>query len=346
MLKVSVIGAGSFGTVLASIAAQNCQHVTWWMRNQEQVQHIKTHRVNPSYFSETKIPKNIKVTSDLNEAVEKSQLIVIAIPSANFIDVVKKIVPKLHAETVIVSATKGMESKSFQTMSQLLESELLAHAKTNHVGILSGPNLASEILAQDLTASVLASKYQDVYGRAAEVLETAYFRLYFNADVIGIELCGALKNIYAIASGLMDALEMGSNTKSMFITRSLAEMSRLCVPMGANPMTFLGLAGIGDLIATCTSSLSRNYSLGYSLGKGKSLQETLSTLNQVAEGVNTLSTVYNKSQKEHIDMPLVKGLYDIVFSNQAPASFAKALMQIHHNKDVEHPFTANSLHIV
>jgi glycerol-3-phosphate dehydrogenase (NAD(P)+) len=340
MQQVSVLGAGSFGTVLANIASSHVKCVNWWMRDDKQVSEIQKTKQNKRYLPDYPLADNIYPSTDLATSVKGSELIIIAIPSSGYRKLIKQLVEHIAQDAIIISATKGIDIISFQTMSQLLSTQLQNSGLTNKIGVLSGPNLAKEIAGKHLTASVIASRNTSVFHAATTCLRSDFFRLYSNTDVLGVELCGALKNIYAIAAGLMDALDMGDNSKSMFLTRSLAEMSRFCVPLGADPMTFLGLAGIGDLMATCASSLSRNYSVGYSLGKGLNLNEILAQMNQVAEGVNTLAAVHKQAQLSNIAMPLASGLAHIIFDKASVNTFADALMQTEHQDDVEYSFTA------
>ena len=215
-------------------------------------------------------------------------------------------------------------------------SEILKEEVSNiRIGVLSGPNLAKEIVAKAPTATVIASEDDDLCQVIQKILHSDYFRVYANHDIYGVELAGALKNIYAIVTGMGAALGMGENTKSLLITRSLAEMSRFAVTLGANPMTFLGLAGVGDLVATCTSTLSRNFQVGFALGKGQSLADIEAQLGQVAEGINTLQQVRTKAKALGVYMPLVDGLYKIIFEGCAVSELAKGMMLRKQKTDVE-----------
>ena len=216
-------------------------------------------------------------------------------------------------------------------MSEILQEEI----PQCRIGVLSGPNLAAEIVNRDLTATVIASEDPEVRTSVQNLLGCEYFRVYANADMYGVELAGALKNIYAIVAGLGSALGMGENAKAMLITRGMAEMSRFAVSLGANPMTFLGLAGVGDLIVTCTSSKSRNFRIGYAIGKGKPLEEAAAELGQVAEGIYTLKLVRDKSEAMGIQMPLVRGLHEILYGNASVKAVINGLMTAAQNSDVE-----------
>ena len=232
---------------------------------------------------------------------------------------------------MVVSTTKGMESGSNKLMSQVLGEELTEVS----IGVMSGPNLAKELAAREITGTVIASEDESLTRCIQDLLQCAYFRVYAGSDVYGVELAGALKNVYAIVAGLAAALGVGHNTISMLITRSLAEMSRYAVREGADPLTFLGLAGVGDLFVTCTSPLSRNYRVGFELGKGRDLNEVVAELGQVAEGVNTLRLLKQQSEALDIYMPLVNGLYGIIYEGKTVSDVIGGMMWAEQNRDVE-----------
>ncbi|HSH47539.1 MAG TPA: NAD(P)H-dependent glycerol-3-phosphate dehydrogenase, partial [Halomonas sp.] len=245
-LKVAVLGGGSFGTALASMAADNGFEVRQWLRDEALAAQINREHRNARYLPDYAINPAVTASTDIAEVVTGAGLVLVAIPSKAFRDVVRKARPWLQAEQILVSTTKGIEEDGFRLMSQVLEEETGA----THVGVLSGPNLASEVAEKQLTATVIASEDPLTRTRVQQALSCSYFRVYASNDRYGVELGGALKNIYAIAAGMAAALGMGENTRSMLMTRALAEMSRFAVAQGANPMTFLGLAGVGDLIVT------------------------------------------------------------------------------------------------
>jgi glycerol-3-phosphate dehydrogenase (NAD(P)+) len=328
---VTIIGGGSFGTALANIAARNGYRVQFWMRNAEQVEDITQNRVNSRYMPNYRLNSRITATSDLASAVTKANVIFIAVPSASFRGVLQQMKPHLNSQQILISTTKGIEAETFKLMSQILQEE----TGSDLVGVLSGPNLAKEIAKRAITGSVVASQSTVVIETIKQVLTSDSFRVYANSDMYGVELGGALKNIYAIAAGLGAALRMGENTRSMLITRSLAEMSRFAVHMGANPLTFLGLAGVGDLVATCMSPLSRNYRVGFTLGRGLSLEDAIAELGEVAEGVNTLKLVKQKADELNVTMPIVTGLYEIVFNQGVVKKVVKRLMLAEQTTDVE-----------
>ncbi len=329
--QVAVLGGGSFGTVIANILADAGINTFLWMRRQEAVDEILTTHENSYYLPNIKLNKNIKPTTNLHEAITDSDIIFISIPSKHFLGVVREIKDYVTRDQILVSCTKGIESEGFRLMSQILRDET-GLAK---VGVLSGPNLAKEIAERKLTGTVIASDNMLVRNTVQEALSCSYFRVYVNSDMYGVELGGALKNIYAIASGMASALGMGENTKSMLITRSIAEMSRFAHYMGANPLTFLGLAGVGDLFVTCSSPLSRNFQLGQMLADGLTLIDATKKLKQTAEGINTVRLVKHKADELGIYMPIVSGLYKLMFEDKKVNEIVQDLMLGEKNSDVE-----------
>jgi len=333
--KISVIGGGSFGTVISNIAAENGNDVSFWMRNEAQVEQLNRTRENSQYLPNYLLNERIVATSDMAAAVKDSSLIFVAVPSASFRQVVRGMVPHIPKDTVLVSTTKGIESGSFDMMTQILNQE----APKAKVGVLSGPNLAVEIAKKDLTGTVIASPDEQVRKLVKSALKSKYFRVYANNDMFGVELGGSLKNIYAIIAGIAAALGMGHNTNSMLVTRALTEMARFGKELGADPMTFLGLAGVGDLVVTCSTPLSRNYRIGLALGKGTPLEEAVAELGQVAEGVNTVKLVQEKAEELGVYMPLASGLYKIIYENDSLENIISSLMLSEQALDVE--FAAN-----
>ena len=333
--KISVIGGGSFGTVIANISAENGYDVSFWMRNKSQAEQLNLTRENSQYLPDYLLNERIVATSDMAAAVKDSGLIFVAVPSSSFRQVVRDMVPHISEDAVLVSTTKGVESGSFDMMTQILNQE----APKAKVGVLSGPNLAMEIAKKDLTGTVIASPDEEVRKLVKSALKSKYFRVYANNDMFGVELGGSLKNIYAIIAGIAAALGMGHNTNSMLVTRALTEMARFGKELGADPMTFLGLAGVGDLIVTCSTPLSRNYRIGFALGKGTPLGEAIAELGQVAEGVNTIKLVQEKAQELGVYMPLANGLYKIVYENDSIENIISSLMLSELPLDVE--FAAN-----
>lgn len=329
--RVAVLGGGSFGTVIANIMAEKGIPVKLWLRDPEQAEAINRDRINQRYLPDCALAPALTATANLQLALEGAEVVFIAIPSGAFRSVLRQAAPWLHAGQYLVSTTKGIEAGSFSLMSEIIAAEVPGAA----IGVISGPNLAKEVARRQLTATVIASAHAPLREKIQSLLHCPWFRVYASSDTYGVELGGTLKNIYAIAAGMSAALGMGENTRSMLMTRSLAEMSRFAVSMGANPLTFLGLAGVGDLIVTCMSPLSRNYRVGYALGEGKTLQEAVSVLGEVAEGVNTLHLVRDKAQEMGIYMPLVTGLYEVVFNGAPVQEVARSMMLNVQSTDVE-----------
>ncbi|MDF1763904.1 MAG: NAD(P)H-dependent glycerol-3-phosphate dehydrogenase, partial [Oleibacter sp.] len=317
--RAAVIGGGSFGTVIANILADNNVEIFQWMRNEVVAKSINEEHCNPDYLPDTKLNPGVIATTDIHQAVKDADVIFVSVPSRFVRQVVESFAADLSPNQALVSTTKGIEPENFLLMSQVLE-ELCPN---NPVAVISGPNLAKEIAKRELAATVIASKDAELRRSLQDSLGCTYFRVYASDDLYGVELGGALKNIYAIVSGFVAALGMGENTKAMIITRSLAEMSRFAEALGANPLTFLGLAGVGDLVVTCMSPLSRNYRVGYAIGSGQSLEESVDELGEVAEGVNTLRYVRAKAEELNIYMPLVQGAYEILFNDADPKDIAR-----------------------
>ena len=329
--RVTVIGGGSFGTVLANIVAHNGFPVRLWMRDQALAQEIRQTRVNSRYVPGLNLHEDLEIVTDFSVCISEADTIIFSVPSKAFRGVLEQAKSHINPQQNLVTTAKGIEPEKFLLMSQVLE----VFFPDNPIGVISGPNLAKEVAAKQLTGTVIASDNEALRQQVQDILQCYFFRVYASNDRYGTELGGALKNIYAIAAGLSAAMGMGENTRSMLLTRSLAEMSRLAVHMGANPMTFLGLAGVGDLIVTCMSPLSRNYRVGYALGQGKGLDEAIAELGEVAEGVNTLALVKKKADELQVHMPLVDGLYALVYQGADVSSVAQSLMTRNQNSDVE-----------
>ncbi len=332
MNTVTVLGGGSFGTVIANIIAENGYRVNFWMRNEELVNEVNQTHENPHYLPGYSLNENVVAFHDMQKAVENSEVIFVAVPSAYFRTVVKNMLAWANDDVILVSTTKGIEAGTFKLMSEILREE----APKARIGVLSGPNLAKEIAAKDLAGTVIASEHVSVRERVQQVLKSEYFRVYTNDDMFGVELGGALKNIYAIIAGLASAMGMGHNTNSMLVTRSLTEMARFGRSLGADPMTFLGLSGVGDLVATCSSPLSRNFRIGAALGQGHSIEEAVVEVGQVAEGVNTLKLVKEKADELKVYMPLVNGLYEIIYNGNSVQNIVASLMLGEQALDVEY----------
>lgn len=327
---IAVLGGGSFGTAVANLLAGNGHRVKQWMRDPEQAAAIRDNRENPRYLKGIKVLDGVEAVTDLQATLQASELVFVALPSSALRSVLTPHVELLTGK-MLVSLTKGIEADTFKLMSEILQ-DIAPGAR---IGVLSGPNLAREIAEHALTATVVASEDEALCQHVQAALHGRTFRVYASADRFGVELGGALKNVYAIIAGMAVALNMGENTKSMLITRALAEMTRFAVSQGANPMTFLGLAGVGDLIVTCSSPKSRNYQVGFALGQGLSLDEAVTRLGEVAEGVNTLKVLKAKAQELQVYMPLVAGLHAILFEGRTLEQVIELLMRAEPKTDVD-----------
>lgn len=330
-IRIAVLGGGSFGTAIANMIARNGQHVTLWMRDEANARHCRETRENTPYLPGYTLDDRLLITSDLGEALAGCGLVFFSVPSKSFRQVAHAAAPLLAPGVVAVSTAKGIEEEGFKLMSDILDEEL----DQPRVGVISGPNLAKEIAQKQITATVIASADQNLCRLVQNVLGTSYFRVYANSDRFGVELAGALKNIYAIEAGIASAMGVGQNTLSVLITRSLAEMTRFAARLGANPMTFLGLSGVGDLFVTCTSPLSRNFRIGEALGRGKTLNEAIAEVGQVAEGVQTTYIVKRKADELGVYMPLASALYDILVHGKSLKTVLRDIMLSEQTDDVE-----------
>ena len=331
--KIAVLGGGSFGTVLANIAASNGNNVSLWVRDSEQALRINSEGANSTYHPELKLSSNIAASENLEEVMKDSDIILIATPSIIFENIVQRIVPLIEGGAHIISCTKGIKLDPFRSMSDIISMNV--DLNINSVGVLSGPNLAREIAENKVAGTVIASTSNVLITCVKDALSSDSFKVYSSNDIQGVELAGALKNIYAIICGMADAMDVGENAVGLILTRSMAEMSRFAVAKGANPITFLGLAGMGDLVATCTSNLSRNFQLGTHLGGGLSLKEAKDRVGQVAEGVRTLEVIKEESSNLNIKMPLVDSLHDIIYKSSSPKTLIDDLVKNPHEVDVE-----------
>jgi len=331
--KVAVLGGGSFGTVLANIAASNGNNVALWVRDSEHALRINSEGANSTYHPELKLSSNIAASENLEDVMKDSDILLIATPSIIFENIVQRIVPMIEPGAHIISCTKGIKLNPFRSMSDIISMNV--DLNINSVGVLSGPNLAREIAENKVAGTVIASSSNVLITSVKKALSSDLFKVYSSNDIQGVELAGALKNIYAIICGMADALNVGENAVGLILTRSMAEMSRFAVAKGANPITFLGLAGMGDLVATCTSNLSRNFQLGSHLGAGLSLKVAKDKVGQVAEGVRTLEVIKDESSNLNIKMPLVDSLHDIIYKNSSPKTLIDDLIKNPHEVDVE-----------
>ena len=328
--KVVVLGGGSFGTVLANLAASNGYKVALWVRDSEQALRINSEGANTNYHPELKLSENIQASESLENVMKEASIVFIATPSIVFKKIIERISNLLMEDAYVISCTKGILGDPFRTLSKMISSNF-----SNPIGVLSGPNLAKEIADKKIAGTVIASIDADLIDSVKAVLSSQTFKIYSSNDMEGVELAGALKNIYAIICGLAESIEVGENAIGLILTRSMAEMSRFAVAKGANPITFLGLAGMGDLVATCNSKLSRNYQLGFNLGKGMKIEEAKNEIGQVAEGIRTLGVIRNESIQLDINMPLVESLYNIIYKESSPNKLINDLVNNPNEVDVE-----------
>lgn len=323
--KSAVLVAGSWGTALASVLADNGGEVALWTRNADQADEINRYHTNRRYVKETALHPAIRATTSMAEAASDAEAIVLVAPSSVMREVAAQLRPHLHKETLIIHATKGFEAETMKRMTEVIAEEL-PQLDSDRFVVLSGPSHAEEVILRSPTTVVVASASPKAAELAQDLLMGAYFRVYTNHDAMGVEVSGALKNIIALGAGMSDGCGFGDNAKAALITRGLAEISRLGVAMGANPQTFSGLAGIGDLVVTCTSKHSRNWRAGYMLGQGRPLDEVLSTMGMVVEGVKTTKSAYALAARYRVSMPITEALYAVLFEGKTPEDAVKDLM--------------------
>lgn len=306
-LNTGLLGGGSWGTTVAALIARNAS-ITMWARDQGTVNEINSQHTNSKYLPDATLPAEVRATSDIEEAVAMMDVIVMGIPSQSFRGVLEQIKPHIRPWVPVISLSKGLELSTGKRMTELINEVLPGHP----AGVLTGPNLAREIMSGYAAASVIAMEDDIIVRELQKVFHSGLFRVYTNHDVIGCELGGVLKNIIAIAAGMGDGQGAGENTRSAVITRGLAEITRLGVAMGGEPQTFAGLAGTGDLIATCTSPQSRNRTVGYELGKGRTIKEITDEMFMVAEGVKSAPAVIALAEKYGVDMPIAREVFQVV----------------------------------
>ncbi len=311
MTKVAFVGAGSWGTATASLVARkNVYETVLWARRPELAETINLYHENPEYLPDERLPENLKATNDLEEALSGAEVVVMGVPSHGFRDVLRQVAPIAGARPSYVSLTKGLEVEHRKRMSEVLAEEVDGIGGSC-IAILTGPNLAREVVKGYPAASTVASSDETTARRLQEIFHAPTFRVYTHTDVAGCELGGALKNVIAIAAGIADGLGFGDNTKATVMTRGLAEMARFASKFGAHPLTLLGLAGVGDLMATCASPQSRNHYVGIELGKGRKIDEIIGSMNMVAEGVKSCKPIYELGQQADVWMPITENVVRI-----------------------------------
>ncbi|WP_407549751.1 NAD(P)H-dependent glycerol-3-phosphate dehydrogenase [Streptomyces sp. Pv4-95] len=324
MTRCAVYGTGSWGTAFAMVLADAGCEVTLWARRAALVDAVNNGRTNPDYLPGVELPESVRATTDPAEAARGADFTVLAVPSQTLRANLAEWAPLLPADTVLVSLMKGVELGTAKRMSEVIEE--VAKVPPERVAVLTGPNLSKEIAARQPAAAVVACVDEAVARRLQTACHTPYFRPYTNTDVVGCELGGAVKNVIALAVGIANGMGLGDNAKGSLITRGLAETTRLGLAMGADAHTFAGLAGMGDLVATCSSPLSRNNTFGMNLGRGMTLEETIAVTKQTAEGVKSCESVLDLARRHGVDMPLTETVVDIVHEGKPPMVALKDLM--------------------
>jgi glycerol-3-phosphate dehydrogenase (NAD(P)+) len=323
--KVGVVGAGSWGTALAALLAKAGRDVTLWSFEESVVGEIRDSGENATYLPGVRLPDSLRATSDLETALVSAEVVVSVTPSQFVRRVMSDAAPHISRDSLVVSASKGIEISTLKRMDEVL-SEVLGPGLRERFAVLSGPSFATEVAREEPTAVVAASTVESVAAHVQELFQTGYFRVYTNPDVIGVELGGALKNVIALAAGVSAGLGFGHNTMAALITRALAEMTRLGIALGAERPTFAGLAGMGDLVLTCTGDLSRNRTVGYRLGRGETLDAILGDMHAVAEGVKTAQAVQELARRHQVEMPICEEVHAMLVEGKRPLEALQSLM--------------------
>lgn len=324
MAKVAVLGAGSWGTALSIVLADNGHDVRLWTHRKQQADAINATHKNEKYL-EIMVPEQIKAFHDLKEAVTDTDAVVIVVPTKAIRELCRQLNDTLKHPVTLVHASKGIEPESLKRVSQMISEEMNDY-RYEDIVVLSGPSHAEEVAQRQPTTVTVSSVNIDQAEIAQDLFINEAFRVYTSSDLVGIELGGALKNIIALGAGISDGLGYGDNAKAALITRGLAEIARLGTSLGANPLSFLGLPGVGDLIVTCTSVHSRNWRAGNLLGKGKKLDEVLDQMGMVVEGVRTAKAAYQFAEKQQVEMPITTGIYQVLFEDKTPKDVVEQLM--------------------
>ncbi|MCW9706943.1 NAD(P)H-dependent glycerol-3-phosphate dehydrogenase [Fodinibius salsisoli] len=326
MKKITVVGAGSFGTALSVVLARAGNDVQLWARESEVAYGINKRHRNPAYISDVTLPDSISCDTDPKKCFDDPEMVIFATPSHVMREVASNIKTFLNGNEIVVSVAKGIENKTFKTMSQVLAEVLEGKIMDDQIGVISGPSHAEEV-SKFKPTTVVASSYSNHTARVIqETFLTPMFRVYLNYDIIGVEIGGAVKNIMAIAAGVIDGAALGDNAKAALMTRGLHEMKRLGMKLGGSQDTFSGLSGMGDLVVTCTSEHSRNRFVGYNIGRGKKLDDIISQMNMVAEGVKTTRSVLEWSKQLNVEMPITAAVYNVLFEDEDPKDMLYELM--------------------
>ncbi len=325
MPRIAIIGTTSWGITLGMVLAKGKNTVSLWARTEEEAERIRKSGPNHRLAPEVKFPPGVTITSSMKDALSGAKAVLLVVPSQTMRRNIKLVSPFVKKDMLIISAAKGLEAGTDKRMSQVIAEEINPKFRSR-ICVLSGPNLAKEIFSELPAATVIAAEDEKVAGEAQKLITSPNFCVYTNTDIVGVELGGALKNIIAIAAGMMDGLNKGDNAKAALITRGLTEMTALGAALGANPLTFSGLAGMGDLITTCASNLSRNHHVGEELAKGRPLQEIIDSMTSVAEGVTTTAVAFELAKKLKIEMPVTERMYLVLYQGVKPADVMNELI--------------------
>ena len=331
--KIAILGAGSWGTALAMVLKDNGHDVCLWGNHASQIEEINTQHTNHQYLPEVILNDEIYATTDLEKALLGANAVLFVLPTKVIRLVAKQVAPLLEGNPVIIHASKGLEQESYLRISEILKQELQKE-KYEEIVVLSGPSHAEEVAKKDLTTITAACEELSSAKVVQQLFSNSYFRVYTNTDVIGVELGAALKNVIAVGAGALHGLGYGDNAKAALMTRGLAEISRLGIAFGADPLTFIGLSGVGDLIVTCTSIHSRNWRAGDQLGQGKSLEDVLENMGMVVEGVQTCKAAYELAQEKGIEMPITNAVYNILYNGKNIKTEVLQLMERERKSDV------------
>lgn len=325
MAQIAVIGAGSWGTALSIVLADNQHQVRLWGRNEKQIKEINEKHTNEKYLPNIKLPEKIVGYNEISTAIEGAEAILIVVPTKAIRNTLQEIKQTLNSKVTFIHASKGIEPNSLKRISEMIEDEIPETLRKSVV-VLSGPSHAEEVSLRQPTTVTSSSSQIEEAEYVQDLFMNKHFRVYTNPDLIGVEIGGALKNIIALCAGLTNGLGFGDNAKAALMTRGLAEIARLGIKLGANPLTFAGLSGLGDLIVTCTSVHSRNWRAGNMLGKGMSLEEVLNSMGMAVEGVRTTKAAFQLAERERVEMPITSVLYDVLFNDKQPHVAVEELM--------------------
>jgi len=329
-MRISVLGAGGWGTALSIVLHNNGHDVTLWEYKRAYAKSLSKSRINKIYLPGIKVPKEINITHSIDDAIENMHMLVLAVPSQFIRSVLEKIKKVDFTDTILVSVAKGIETDSLLTVSLVIK-DVIKKIDDKNIGVLSGPSHAEEVAKKIPTAVVAASKSLETAEQIQAAFMTSYFRVYSSTDIIGVELGGALKNVIAIGAGIIDGAQFGDNTKAAIMTRGVAEISRMGIELGARPETFSGLSGMGDVIVTCMSQHSRNRYVGEQIGKGKKLKDILKSMEMVAEGVVTAKSARELAHQAHVEAPIIEAVYKTLYENRDPQKMTFELM----NRDMK-----------